>query len=263
MARTAVLYRRHATRLDEDRFGALAKRLVGRGPEIKQTEDAVFAQEAERALAFGQPCARMAGVLFYVDQTVAWAEPVERTLPAERARAWAESFLKEGELHPGEAEGGELRFELDARETEGIVFDGRERRRAPVTTDVLSRLSLDGIEVTGPRAKLRAIFKTDERPVMVHAGFWERLSRHDERELVSEHDVASAIRARLADRRNCQARTAKLVDLRLVYWAEEFTGGPDLLVPWYFGEVELTDPQYTGKDPIQGPRQVVRIPAFR
>ena len=98
---------------------------------------------------------------------------------------------------------------------------------------------------------------------MVHAGFWERLSRHDERELVSEHDVASAIRARLADRRNCQARTAKLVDLRLVYWAEEFTGGPDLLVPWYFGEVELTDPQYTGKDPIQGPRQVVRIPAFR
>jgi hypothetical protein len=263
MARMVMLYRRHGNRLREDRFGALAQRLLGRSTEIKQTDDALFAQDSERALAFGQPCARMAGVLFYVDQAVAWAEPVERTLPADHARAWAESFLREGELYPGEAEGGELRFELDARQTEGIVFDGRERRRMPVTTDVLSRISLDGIEVTGPRAKLRTTFKADERPVMVHAGFWERLSRHEERELVSEHDVASVIRDRLADRKDSQARTAKLVDLRLVYWADEFSGGPDLLAPWYFGEVELTDPRYTGDYPIQGPRQVLRIPAFR
>jgi hypothetical protein len=229
MARTVMLYRRHAKQLQEDRFGGLAERLFGRGTEIKQTDDALFAQDAERALAFGRPCARMANVLFYVDQTVAWAEPVDSTLPPDRARAWAESFLRDDGLYPGEAEGGELQFELEARQTEGIVYDGRERRSTPVKTDVLSRVSLDGIEVTGPRAKLRTIFKTDERPVMIHAGFWERLSRHDERELISEHDVASVIMERLADRKD-PARTAKLVGLRLVYWADEFSGGPDLLV---------------------------------
>ena len=48
-----------------------------------------------------------------------------------------------------------------------------------------------------------------------------------------------------------------------VYWADAFTGGPDLLAPWYFAEIEHTDPRYDGKDPIQGPRQVLRLPAFR
>lgn len=67
----------------------------------------------------------------------------------------------------------------------------------------------------------------------------------------------------LGDRKDCSSRPSRLVSLRLVYWADEFKGGPDLLAPWYFAEIEHSDPRYAGKEPIQGPRQLLRIPAFR
>lgn len=262
MTRSVVLYRRTTRRLDAQRLGTVTKRL-GVDAKLEGTEEALVAHDGVRALAYAQPCARFAGVLFYVDQTLAWAEPVKRTVTAAAARKWADAFLSEAELLPGDVEDGELEFELEARVTEAVVFDGKERRSEKAKTDVISHIALNGIEVTGPRAKVRMVFKTDDRPVMIHAGLWDKLSRHDERELVSEHDVAAAIRGGLADRKDCSTRASKLTDLRLVYWADAFTGGPDLLAPWYFAEIEHTDPRYDGKDPIQGPRQVLRLPAFR
>jgi hypothetical protein len=262
MTRSIVLYRRHTKRLDARRFAPLAERL-GLDAKLERSDDALIAHDGTHALAYAQPCAPFAGLLFYADQTVAWAEPAKRVLPAARARKWAESFLGDAELLPGEVEGGELDFELAAAETEAVVFDGKERRRESVKTDIVSRIQLNGIEVTGPRAKVRMIFKTDERPVLIHAGLWEKLSRYDERELVSEHEVAGAIRERLGDRKDCSSRPSTLVNLRLLYWADEFKGGPDLLAPWYFAEIEHSDPSYAGKEPIQGPRQLLRIPAFR
>jgi hypothetical protein len=262
MTDSVALYRRHTKRLDEGRFEALVKRLHKR-PNVQQSDDGILAQGEDWALVYGQPCTRMAGVLFYANQSVAAAEPVERTLPAERGQRWAESFLQDNELLPGDTEGGELEFTLDARETEAIVYDGRERTRRSVSTDVVSLIRLDGIPVDGPRAKVRVVFKTDDNPVMMHMGLWERLSRHEDRELISRHEVAAAIRDRLASRKHCGSRDASLRDLHLTYWADEFSGGPDLLTPWYFAEIELVDPRYTGREPIQGPRQVLRVPAYR
>ena len=86
---------------------------------------------------------------------------------------------------------------------------------------------------------------------------------YDDRELISRHEVAAAIRDRLASRKHCGSRDASLRDLHLTYWADEFSGGPDLLTPWYFGEIELVDPRYAGRDPIQGPRQMLRVSAYR
>jgi hypothetical protein len=242
--------------------GAVAESL-GLRAKLERTDEALLAHDGERVIAYAQPSARFAGLLFFVDQTVAWAEPVKRPVRAGRARKWAESFLSEAELLPGEVEGAELEFELEARATDTVIFDGKERRRESTKTDILSRIALSGIEVAGPRAKVRMIFKAGERPVMIPVGLWDKLSRYEERELVSEHEVAAAIRDGLADRKDGSSRASKLTDLRLVYWADEFTGGPDLLTPWYFAEIEHTDPRYAGEEPIQGPRQVLRVPAFR
>jgi hypothetical protein len=262
MNRSIVVYRRHTKGLDVRALGAVAKRLA-LSADVVQTDDALVAHDGVRALAYAQPCSRFAGVLFYADETTAWAEPVRRALTTTRARRWAESFLRDSKLLPGDADGGELAVELDVRETKAVVFDGRERRPEAVTTDVSSRITLDGVDVIGPRGKVRLVFKADEHPALIHVGLWESLARFEERELVGEHEIASAIRERLADRKDCNARTARLADLRLVYWAGEFAGGPDLLTPWYFAEIELTDPESAGKEPIQGPRQVVRVPAVR
>ena len=73
----------------------------------------------------------------------------------------------------------------------------------------------------------------------------------------------STLVARRAQRSDCKARTYDVRDVKLVYFANEYNGGPDLLTPSYFVEVEFVDPRYAGKESIQGPRQVLRLPAFR
>jgi hypothetical protein len=254
MNKSVVLYRRSTRRLDQRALNAVTKRLQ-LNVKLQHSDDGAAGHDGTRALAYGQPCSRLAGVLFYVDQRVAWAEPVKRAQTPARVRRWAETFLQDSKLMPGKAEEAELAFALDTRENEAVIFDGKERNRERVSTDIRSRIELNGIEVVGPRGKVRMVFKTDPVPVFIHIGLWDELSVFEERE------VASTIRDRLADRAEGCARTAKLVDLRVVYWAGEFQGGPDLLTPWYFAEMELIDEH--AREGAQGPRQVLRVPAFR
>jgi hypothetical protein len=84
----------------------------------------------------------------------------------------------------------------------------------------------------------------------------------EERELVPERDVAGALEERLAGRKGPKSAN-KVVDVKLAYWADEFKGGPDLLVPYYFIDVEFEDPAGREAGIEEGPKQVFRVPAYR
>ncbi|WP_298273527.1 hypothetical protein [Geobacter sp.] len=263
MADSIFLYKRTTKRLTPDIFTKLAASLNLKG-KAAETDEALFIGDGTRSLAFARPCATFAGLLFFADQSVSWGECAEKPVSETRARSWAGELLKKFDLAPkGGDERIRLDFDLEAFQTEAVVFNGKERRLVKAKTDVMSKIALNGVPVVGPRGKVRMIFKETERPVMMHVGLWEGLDVFEERELVREHDVLRAVREGLARRDECGKRPYDIRDVRLVYFADEYRGGPDLLAPEYHVEVEFRDPRRTEKEQIQGPRQVVRLPAYR
>jgi hypothetical protein len=264
MPDSILLFRRQTLELSAEPFLRLAERLELKG-ELVRTDEALFVRGDHSALAYGQPCARFAGLLFYADQSAAWGGVSERLVEPERARAWTHEALEAAALLPKGSDDDRVRLklELDAFETEAVVFDGKERRRVKAKTDVVSRIELNGIPVVGPRGKVRLVFKHAEPPVMLQAGLWERLAVYEERERVREHDAVRTVHDRLAVRGDCGTRAYDIRDVRLVYLADEYRGGPDLLAPEYLVEVEMRDPRPAGRQPAQGPRRVLRVPAYR
>jgi hypothetical protein len=143
--------------------------------------------------------------------------------------------------------------------TNGVVFDGRERREVPVKADLVSRITVNDVPVTGPRAKVRMTFKTGAQPILLHRGLWERLEFAGELRVADEERVHAGVLDRLGDRRGGSPRS-RILRTRLAYHAAEYTGGPDLLAPSYFVEVEHRAPGGDGQQ-RQQPRQVIRVPA--
>jgi hypothetical protein len=264
MAETIPLFKRRTRTLRAEQISALSKRLRIKG-ESQGTDEALFCHDGTRTLAYAQPCTRFAGLLFFVDQSSGWGEATGKVLGAVRALGWTDELLKKFELSPRPSDDDRIRFDLklEARDTEAVVFDGKERRSVKVKTDVLSHVRLNDIPVVGPRGKARLIFKNNEVPVMMHLGLWESLEVHEERELVREHEVARSVGERLSQRSRCENRDYSLRDIRLVYMADEFRGAPDLLAPEYLIEVELRDTRHECKSPPIPPRQVIRMPAYR
>jgi len=265
MAESIFLFKRTTRTLAAKPVDALARRLRI-GGKVINTEEALCCGDGTRTLAYAQPCTRFAGLLFFSDQSVAWGETGGKVVSARRAQAWSDELLDKFELLPGPVEDERVRldFALEARETDAVVFDGKVRKRAKAKTDVQSSIALNGIPVVGPRAKARLIFKEGELPVMMHVGLWERLTVHEERERVREHDIAATIRDKLGLRNRCEDKAYRLCDMRLVYMASEFSGGPDLLAPEYHVEIELRDQRHNeNKNPPIPPRQVLRLPAYR
>lgn len=264
MDKTIPLFKRKTRALPATQFAAMARSLGLEG-KVQATDEALCATDGRRTLAYAQPCTPFSGLLFFSDQSVAWGEVGGKVLGADQARAWTQDLLKKFDLLPHPQQDPQVRFDfsLEARETEAIVFDGRERKRVKAKTDVTSRAMLGDVEVVGPRAKARLVFKDGERPVMMHLGLWESLAVHEERDRVSEHEVARTVADKLAQRRECDGRAYRLFDMRLVYMAGEFRGAPDLLAPEYLVEIELRDPRHDRKNPPIPPRQVLRLPAWR
>jgi hypothetical protein len=264
MTESICLFKRQTRSLGVAQFEALTHQLRIDGKPLV-TDEALCCSDGTRTLAYAQPCARFASLLFFTDQSVAWGEASGKTIPAKRAKDWTEKLLETFELLPRRVDDERIRFELelDAQETDAVVFDGKERRRIKAKTDVFSRAKLNGIEVVGPRAKARLVFKAAELPVMLHVGLWESLSVYEERERVREHDVARTVAERLTERGRCEGRSYRLCDIRLVYMAEEFRGAPDLLVPEYLVEIELRGDRHQEKNAPIPPRQVLRVPAYR
>lgn len=264
MAQSIFLFKRKTHEMHADRFNKLAGNMGLKG-KLVQTDDALFLRDNTRAMAYAQPCAKVAGMLFFIDQSIAWGECTEKLLSDARARDWARNLVEKFELLPKGSDDKNIRLEfaLESLQTEAVVFDGKERRRMKAKTDVVSKITLNGIPVVGPRGKVRMIFKSDDRPVMMHVALWESLTVYEERELVREHDAVRTVHERLAQRGECRSKPYDVREVRLVYFADEYRGGPDVLGPEYLIEVEFRDPRYAGKQPIQGPRQVMRLPAFR
>ena len=48
-----------------------------------------------------------------------------------------------------------------------------------------------------------------------------------------------------------------MLSMRLAYFAGEYAGGADLLLPYYFAEVEFRNPKDRERK-LQGPRQLVQ-----
>lgn len=264
MEKTVLLLRRKTRTMSADKFAKLGEHLRIKGKPLV-TDDAVMLKDDTRAVAYAQSCGKLAGLLFYADQSVAWGEVTDKVVADKRARDWAGALLEKFDLLPTKSDDRKITFDfaLTAAQTEAVVFDGKARKRVKAKTDVGADIAVNGLPVVGPRGKVRMIFKTAEQPVMMHVGLWESLSVYEERELVSEHDVVRTVRDKLESRSECGQRNYDVRDVRLVYFAHEFAGGPDLLSPWYFVEVELRDPRHDGPGEAQGPRQVMRIPAYR
>jgi len=257
------LYKTQAQRMPKNNFSKMAE-MMGMGKKIVETEEALAVHDGTRALVYGQPCATMAGVLFYTDNEKSLGEIPEKTLDTKIAKRWSDDFLKGFNLLPKKTEDEriDLKFETTVYYTEAVTFDGKKRERVKVNTEIASRISLNGIPVIGPRAKLRMAFKDKEKPVMIHRGLWERIDVYEERERIREHDVVSAVKESLCKRR-CDKSFYDIRDIRLAYFAREFSGGPDVLAPHYFIEIEFPDDIAEKSRRTQGPRQILHLPAYR
>lgn len=257
------LYRVKAAAMKKEKFAAIAKEL-GIKSKFIETEDALAIHDTARALAYAQPSAKFAGLLFFSDQLQATAGDVKKPIDPKSAKAWTDNFMERFDLLPGKIgdERIKLRYETLSDQTEAVIFDGKERTKKKIKTEVRSQMSLNDIPVEGPRSKVRMIFKELDRPIMIHLGMWESIEIYEERELIREHDVYTIVKEKLAQRQKNEINY-DIVDIKLAYYADEFKGGPDLLIPYYFVEIEYEDKKGREMGIAQGARQIFPVPAYR
>ena len=106
------------------------------------------------------------------------------------------------------------------------------------------------------------VFKGRERPILIHRGLWQNVEVYEERELVREHDAVTWVKERLVERRKKRGHY-DVATVKLAYFAHEFRGGPDILAPFYFIEVESEDKHAEKVGVTEGPKQVLWLPAYR
>jgi hypothetical protein len=262
---TISLFRMTAPQLDAGVLRRAADSL-GLGDKLTKSDDAIAIHDDARVLVRAGGCAKLPGVLLYLNHRSSLGAIHDNAVDPERAGRWLGDFLEKHALGPGKVGDDRAKLELMpwSRVTEAVVFDGKERKRVRARTDAGVRLRLNGLPVSGPRTRIRAVFGNDELPLMVHVAVWERLELHLEAELVRRHDVVSALERSIRGRTECNL-AVRIKDIRLVYAAsEEFQGRPDLLAPYYFVEVESPHRGSKGAtDPGQAPRQLLKIPAWR
>ena len=260
---TVTLFRMHHEQPTTEAMQKIARSLDVAGEPQESPEGTALAGE-RGVLAHAAPCSRLGGVFFYADPTASLAEPAKRPLEPAAAKKWADAFLERNGLLPKPTEEGpRVEIEIEAATTEAVVFDGKERKRVPAKTDVTARITLDGVPVIGPRAKIRMVFKDDARPVFIHRGLWDSLEPYEDRELVREHDAVATVDGLLQTRKDCRDVSHAIGDTRLAYFAREFSGAPDLLVPYYFVDVEFSNVDAKAAGEVQGPRQTIFFPAYR
>lgn len=256
------IYRQRIARMDKDRFADIAKDLKIKG-KLVETDDAMAIQAENRALAYAQPGGRFGGLLFYTDQSQSHGEVTEKLTGERRARDWTMKFLDQRKLLPSlDKDIGAAAIEFESKAPAAMSYDGRERKPVSTVLHVGAKISLEGIPVTGPRSKLRAVFKSGAEPIAIHRGIWDKLEVFEERESVSEDEAVKVALARLSDRKD-RMGLHRLTEVRRAYWAKEYDGGPDLLEPYYFVEVEFEDRDAKKQGINQGPRQVFLTPASR
>jgi hypothetical protein len=267
--KTLQAFRQRVKRMDKDGIARLAEELGVNG-EVIATEDAIAVvgkgdgDGGGRMLAYAQPGGRFAGLMMYADRSEAVGEVLARKPSGSRAQRWAERFFEKHGLMPVATREDDVDTTLEFETTvpRAVVFDGRERKEVATRLDVAARISVNGIPVTGPRAKMRMGFRSADRPFAMHRGMWEKLEVFEERAAVSEDEAVRLALERVRDRGEGRAMQ-RLHNVRMAYWAKEYEGGAYLLEPWYFVEVEFEDRAAKAQGIDQGPRQVFTVPASR
>jgi hypothetical protein len=257
------LYKMKTENMKEDKFVEIGRQFEIKGKPVA-TEESLAIHDSKHALAYAQPGGKFAGLLFYVDQSHGQAEPVEKVIDSKNAERWAVDFLNKFGLAPKKLDNDKIRlvFEIITYEDQAVSFDGKERRKLNLKTEIGSKIEINGVPVLGPRATVRMVFKDRAEPVSIHRGLWESIEVYEERELVREHDVFTAVKENLSRRQDCKVYY-DVVDCRMAYFAREFFGGPDILAPFYFLEVEYEAADADKRDRTQGPRQILMFPAYR
>lgn len=260
---TIFLYRQKNESMKAEKFAEIAKEM-GVENRTVGTEDALAVHDGKRALVYAQPGARFGGLLFYTDQTKNQAEDVKILLDEKNAKRWTDGFLKRFDLLPREVKDDRIKvsFETSSYTTEAVVFDGKERKRKKVKTETGSKIHLNDILVDGPRSSIRMVFKDRETPIMIHCGIWKSIEVYEERELIREHDVFTVVREKLAQRQKGEINY-DISNIRLAYYAGEYSGGPDLLIPYYFVDIEYEDRKAREVGIAEGIKQILSVPAYR
>jgi len=257
--------RTYTEQIEKNKFADIAKHLGLRG-DLVATKEALFMQGKQSALVYAMPGSRFAGLLFFTDQTNGVAAPIERTPGKEAVETWTQDFLKRFQLGPRESSAKQIRVSFATRvlRTESAVDtdkEGKDVKRAPIKTDVIFDLQVNDLKVTGPRAKVRLTFKSARAPVWIHRALWEKMELFEARPMLTEDEVYRKVKDRLS-RRGETLKMWQMIGIRLVYFAGEYSGGPDLLLPYYFAEIEYRDPKDKERT-RQGPRQLIQMPAWR
>jgi hypothetical protein len=266
-----LIFKRSTSRMETELFQKMAETLQIKG-KIVETENAIAINDSNRIIVYAQPSAKFAGLLFYNDQSKGIADPIEKIQDNRKAKSWADMFMREFNLLPSNPkdERIKLAFSLSSTSTDSIVFDGKERKKVKNKVEIKSEIKLNEIPVVGPRAKTRMIFKDQEKPILIHNCLWDRLEVDDERDPVGINEVVKAVKEKLMQRRSEKESIGarrivqcEVVSTRLAYFANEYAGGPDLLAPYYFIEVEFEDPQAKKNGIEHGPKQMFWVPAYR
>lgn len=254
-----TLYRVKPPRLDRKRFDSIARSL-GIKAEVVEAEDAIAVRDEWRTVAYAQPGSKFGGLLFFTDQSVSLGAVSDRLPDARAVKGWADEFLKSHRLLPKAVD--KVKIETRAYQTKAVTFNGKQRKEVGAKTELASDITLNGIRVVGPRAKIRMVFKTPKQPALIHRGLWEGLEVYEERDLLRENDAVGIVKHRLSQTRERKLH-ADVIDARLAYFAAPFCGGPDLLTPFYFIEVQYEDLGSSHGRATQGPRQLFQVPAYR
>jgi hypothetical protein len=257
------LFRIKTARIKAERLTQIAKALGMEG-KTHSNEEALIVHDNTKALAYGQPCSKFAGVLFFTDQSQALGAEVKKLVDKKTALRWTREFLKKNDLLPEPVKDDRIQLQIEpaCHQAEAVMFDGKERKPVKVKSDITARITLNDIPVEGPRAKLRMSFKDKTQPAMVHLGMWESIEVYEERELIGENEVYMAVKEKLGSR-ECGTPGYDIVDMRLVYYADEFSGGPDLLLPYYLVEIAFEDKKGREMGILEGPSTILPVPAYR
>jgi regulatory protein YycI of two-component signal transduction system YycFG len=257
------IFRMRPGRMETAIFSRIAENLGIKGKAV-ETEDALAISTPTQALAYAQPGSKMGGLLLYTDQSRGYSERVEKLQDVKSARAWAAAFLEKFGLMPkiDAKEGIKQEIRIFGYQLNSFHFDGKRRQKIKLKTDVASKVAINNIPVVGPRAKIRMIFKDKVAPVAIHRALWEKIEAYEKRELIAKKDVVEAIERKLKDR-SSKVKNQEVADVRLAYFAQEYSGGPDLLMPYYFIELEEKTRKMELLGISQGIKHVIWVPAFR
>ena len=259
-----VIPRMRPTTFDSDRLRGLAERLQLSG-ELLEHEEAVAIASEKHTVVHGQPGTRMGGLTTALDHTRGIAPDAgdgpegtpRKVVDPDRAVALVAELLDAFALGTVRTESQlDLDWKLVGAVTEGVRFDGKERVRFPVKADVRARVTLDGIPVSGPRSGASAVFTDGDAPLRLLVTTWDSVDRYDERRLISSDEAVGTLLAG-RDKRGPRPGPVEVVSATLGYWAGEYGGGADVLVPSWFVELVHTAEQRSGS----APRQLVRLPA--